>query len=43
MVTVCRHGESTGTGFAMEGSWGHPDIAILEVKKQDTGEEVKGS
>lgn len=43
VVTVQRHGESTGTRFAMKGSWRHPGIAISAVKKQETGEEVKGS
>lgn len=42
-VTVQRHGESTGTKFAVKGSWGHPAAVTLEGKKQETGEEVKGS
>lgn len=43
VVTVQRHSENTGTEFAMKESWGHLGIAISEVKKQETGEEVKGS
>lgn len=43
VVTVWRCGDSTGTELAMKGSWGHPGIAISEVKKQETGEEVKVS
>lgn len=42
-VTGQSHGESTDVEFAVKGSWGHSAAVISAGKKQETGEEVKGS